>query len=184
MIMEFPHASPREALATCLVAMLNGDPLLKTNGVSLITIVERALFAASTAETQAKRNRQSFSLAERVVYFMWENVEQRITLQSICDHLHCGMRRLIYSFTDSFGVGPMRYLKILRLNAVRRKLKEARGDIRILDVAGDFGFWHMGHFSSDYKRMFGTAASETIQSSFLTIHSATNKERALWLPLH
>ena len=164
-LLDLPNGTGRETLAIYLLAMLNAEPPPLRNGGTLTTLVDRALHAAGIAGVEAKRNRQSFLLAQRVVLFMWENVDQHLTLESICERVHCGMRRLIYSFTDSFGMGPMRYLKILRLNAVRRRLKDAHGDVRILDVAGDFGFWHMGHFSADYKRMFGTTATETIEIS-------------------
>lgn len=40
--------------------------------------------------------------------------------------------------------------------------REATGGLRIIDVAADFGFWHMGHFGSDYRRTFGTTASQTL----------------------
>ena len=121
---------------------------------------------AAALEPDSKKSvdgeRRSLSLVRRVERFMWQNVEEPLTLDRICEEMGCRMRSLIYSFKDSFGVGPMTYLKIRRLNAARRKLKATRGQVRIFDVAADFGFWHMGHFSADYKRMFGTTASETV----------------------
>ncbi len=131
---------------------------------TVLTRLARALNASRPAAGEARRQRRSFMLAESVERFMWENIEEPLTLQWICERMNCRMGRLIYSFKNSFGIGPKRYLKICRLNAARRKLKASRSETRIFDVAADFGFWHMGHFSTDYKRMFGITASETVAS--------------------
>ena len=56
----------------------------------------------------------------------------------------------------------MVYLKALRLNGVRKALSAAERDrMRIIDVAMDWGFEHMGHFAADYRAMFGERPSET-----------------------
>jgi AraC-like DNA-binding protein len=111
--------------------------------------------------SMASRERKALALIRSVEGFMWEHVDEPITLQRICDYAGCRMRSLIYSFKDVFGVGPITYLKILRLNEAHRRLRETHGVSRIFDVAASLGFWHMGHFSADYKRLFGTTASET-----------------------
>jgi AraC family transcriptional regulator, ethanolamine operon transcriptional activator len=128
----------------------------------ILVRVDRALRSAELEPTAAKRERKAFLLVRRVEQFMWQNVDEPLTLQRIGKQMNCRMRSLIYSFKDSFGIGPITYLKILRLNEAHRRLREARGDVRIFDVAVALGFWHMGHFSADYKRMFGETASETL----------------------
>lgn len=128
----------------------------------MLVRIDRALRGAETESAAAKRERKAFSLVRRVEQFMWQNVDEPLTLQRIGEQMNCRMRSLIYSFKDSFGIGPITYLKILRLNEAHRRLREARGDVRIFDVAVALGFWHMGHFSADYKRMFGETASETL----------------------
>ncbi|MEO1130540.1 MAG: helix-turn-helix domain-containing protein, partial [Planctomycetota bacterium] len=44
-------------------------------------------------------------------------------------------------------------------------LRSARSDVRIADVAGAHGFWHMGQFAADYRRMFGERPSETVATA-------------------
>lgn len=131
----------------------------------LILLARQALQTTQLHHIDTKATRQRFSLVERVVQYMWENVEEPLTLERICAEMNCRMRSLIYSFKNTVGIGPMTYLKILRLNAARQRLKSVGSSKRIFDVAADFGFWHMGHFSSDYKRLFGTTASQTIASA-------------------
>lgn len=126
----------------------------------LLVRVQRAVESAHDVSL-ASRERKALRLIRSVEQFMWEHVDEPITLHRICEYANCRMRSLIYSFKDAFGVGPITYLKMLRLNAAHRRLREGQGTARIFDVAAALGFWHMGHFSADYKRLFGTTASET-----------------------
>jgi len=58
----------------------------------------------------------------------------------------------------------MAYLKTVRLNGVRRALKIADPPTAtVLGIASRYGFWHMGHFSHDYRQMFGESPSDTLQ---------------------
>jgi AraC family transcriptional regulator, ethanolamine operon transcriptional activator len=59
----------------------------------------------------------------------------------------------------------MAYLKIQRLNGVRRTLRDSDSEITtVMQVAHQWGFWSAGHFSKDYKEMFGELPSETLRS--------------------
>jgi AraC family ethanolamine operon transcriptional activator len=73
-------------------------------------------------------------------------------------------RKLAYCFQDILGVSPARYIKAIRLNAVRRELARAqRSTESVYDVAARWGFWHFGHFSADYKKQFAELPSETLR---------------------
>lgn len=164
--------SALRAYAAAALRMCTVDPLLlqdesasKAIANELLRRVRGVLAAGENAGVIAKPERKASSLVRRVERFMWDNVEEPLTLGTICANTNCRMRSLIYSFKEWCGLGPITYLKILRLNAVHRRLRGADGDVRIFDVAADFGFWHMGHFSADYKRMFGMTASETVSAS-------------------
>ncbi len=137
------------------------DGLRQRMEADLLLRVERLVLAGDGAAGGLARERKAFALVRNVEHFMWEHVDEPLTLERICQHTGCRMRSLIYSFKDAFGVGPITYLKILRLNAAHRRLRASHGTVRIFDVAAALGFWHMGHFSADYKRLFGVTASET-----------------------
>jgi AraC family ethanolamine operon transcriptional activator len=58
----------------------------------------------------------------------------------------------------------VRFLRALRLNGVHRDLKAAKPPGNsIQDIAATWGFWHLGHFVTDYKRMFAELPTETLR---------------------
>jgi AraC family transcriptional regulator, ethanolamine operon transcriptional activator len=75
-------------------------------------------------------------------------------------------RSLINAFVAVTGFSPMDYLKRIRLDGARRTLlRRAKRDTRITDIATDWGFWHMGHFATDYRAMFGETPSQTLSKT-------------------
>jgi len=104
---------------------------------------------------------ERYLFAKRVEDFMWRNLDEPMALPKIADAMSCSVRRLIYCFNRVYGLGPIGYFKIQRLNAVCEELASAPDRRTILDVAADYGFWHLGHFGADYKALFGLTPSQT-----------------------
>ena len=87
-----------------------------------------------------------------------------VTIADLCRALRVSRRTLQYSFQETLGVSPSAYLRAVRLNGVRRQLKSPDSSATsVQDAAANWGFWHLGHFSSDYKRMFAELPSETLR---------------------
>lgn len=95
--------------------------------------------------------------------YMREHIDSTLTLNTLSQVARMRSRSLINAFEAITGYSPMDYLKRLRLNGVYSALRRAeRTRTRIIDVAMDWGFWHMGHFTNDYRVMFGETPSETL----------------------
>ncbi|WP_454740154.1 helix-turn-helix domain-containing protein [Cupriavidus necator] len=103
-------------------------------------------------------------LVDRACELMLANPEEPPTLLEVCNRIGASARKLGYCFQDVLGMSPARYVKAVRLNAVRRELRSVRDPfISIYDVAARWGFWHFGHFSADYKRQFAELPSDTLR---------------------
>jgi AraC-like DNA-binding protein len=98
--------------------------------------------------------------------YMHDNIGDAITLAEVSRFAHASRRTLTNAFRESFGLGPMAYLKLLRLNRVHQTLRRTTPGfpLRITDVANENGFWHMGQFASDYRQLFGELPSQTQQN--------------------
>ena len=96
--------------------------------------------------------------------FMRSRIAEPITVADLCRELGVSRRTLQYSFQEVLGINPVAFLRAMRLNGVRRDLKSAaRPADSVQDIAARWGFWHLGHFVTDYKRMFGELPSETLR---------------------
>ncbi len=97
---------------------------------------------------------------------MRAHLHQPLTLTDLSDALGTSSRTLSYGFQEIFGMSPIAYLKTLRLHSVYRTLKAADTSSQTIEsIANQFGFWSLGHFSRDYKQMFGELPSETYRRS-------------------
>lgn len=116
---------------------------------------------ASRKAFESASSRGSYELARRLEEFMWSRVGEPILLKTLSDFCGRSVRTVIYSFQSSYGLGPLSYFKIRRMNAVRDRLINGNRDPMIVDLAAEFGFWHLGHFGHDYRTFFGETPSQT-----------------------
>lgn len=82
------------------------------------------------------------------------------TVAEVTVELGVSRRKLQNACRDVLDVTPVQYLRALRLSEVRRAIPDAQS---VTDAAMQFGFWHLGYFSRDYKAMFGETPSRTLQ---------------------
>ncbi len=97
--------------------------------------------------------------------FMDSRIAEPITVADLCRELGVSRRTLQYSFQEVLGINPVAFLRAMRLNGVRRDLRAAsRPGDAVQDISARWGFWHLGHFVTDYKRMFGELPSATLRT--------------------
>ena len=97
--------------------------------------------------------------------FLSESAGDPVNISDLCRINGVSERTLQYSFKEYYGISPKAYLKAKMLNKVHFALSQADPDItRVVEIAYQWGFWHMGQFAADYKRMFGKLPSETLRS--------------------
>lgn len=88
-----------------------------------------------------------------------------ISAMDLCKQAGCSQRTLEKCFVKRFSVTPKKYIKCLRLAEVHKGLKtfDTQEFDSIIELAGIHGFWHMGQFAADYRRIYGILPSETIK---------------------
>ncbi|WP_077033609.1 helix-turn-helix domain-containing protein [Pelomonas sp. KK5] len=157
------HALLRQVADTVLrrpaeaVAPLRDELLLHT----LSALDGASRFDADDLRRPDQRKR----LVDRACELMMATPDDPPSLAEVCRHVGASPRKLTYCFQDVLGLSPARYIKAIRLNAVRRDLRRAAeaSDASVYDVAARWGFWHFGHFSADYKRQFAELPSQTLR---------------------
>ena len=104
-------------------------------------------------------------VVDEVKSYIQANPQSTVTITQLCELTHVSRRTLQYSFESILGINPLRFLRLTRLNNVRRELKRLHQDKPIAVVAANWGFWHAGQFSKDYTQLFGENPSQTLNSS-------------------
>ena len=117
------------------------------------------LFSASTRKPHSSLRARA-RVVDRAEDYLRSQLDGSVGVIDLCRELAISDRTLRLAFNERFGLGPMAYYKCLRLNAVRSRLK-AGPRIEIAEVARRHGFYHLGNFAADYRRLFGEQPSAT-----------------------
>jgi AraC-like DNA-binding protein len=74
-----------------------------------------------------------------------------------------GIRALQLGFQRHFGTSISQMLLEIRLSHLNAQLKRAAPDARIIDIAFDLGFTHLGRMAGAYRAKFGETPSATLR---------------------
>jgi AraC-like DNA-binding protein len=83
------------------------------------------------------------------------------SIEEVCRVSGVSWRTLNYAFRERLDLTPKQYLQAVQLRRVHRDLANREPGETIAEIAGRWGFWHMGQFAKDYRRQFGELPSET-----------------------
>lgn len=128
---------------------------------NLITVVGGSDMSKMDLPVIASRK----ALVAQAKEYVVANPEEPVMVADLCRALKVSRRTLQYSFQSVHGVNPVCYLRAVRLNGVRRMLKQASDTpgANVADIAARWGFWHLSHFASDYKALFDELPSQTLR---------------------
>ncbi|MCP4010486.1 MAG: AraC family transcriptional regulator [Proteobacteria bacterium] len=130
--------------------------------LSIFNIMTEDIF--QSRKTWHKISRQVNSRTMRVVLnYIQNHINEQQRVQELCQIAHVSERTLQYLFRQQLGMTPKAYLKGQQLFKVHQALWHVEpSDVKIGAIASQFGFCHMGQFSTDYRKMFGELPSETL----------------------
>lgn len=104
-------------------------------------------------------------LVRRSRELLESNACSPLSILELCEKLKVSRRTLQASFQTVAGIGPLEYLRDVRLNAVRRRLgMTTSSELQVGDAAAEMGFFHLSHFARNYKELFGELPSETLRA--------------------
>ena len=108
-------------------------------------------------------------------------LDEPLSVRELCIATGVPARSLSRGFQERFGLGPKAYMNQLRLSRVRNSLIRDPFAAKISDLANQHGFWHLGQFAQDYRKLFGELPSKTAQSasSYATNHSVSTRSDIL-----
>lgn len=103
------------------------------------------------------------SFVRRVEHYIEEHAHEPITIGDLAAYAEVSSRVLFTGFRSFRNTSPIQYLKEVRLRHVREALlREQPASGVVSAIAARWGFSHLGHFTTDYKRRFGESPSQTL----------------------
>lgn len=114
------------------------------------------------------RPRLSVSGRRRIMSDAMESMRRypaaALSVLELCRVCATTERSLRNAFLSTLGVGPRAYIRLRRLHLARRELKRvAPHGASVARIATDHGFFDLGRFAGDYRKLFGELPSETLR---------------------
>ncbi|NQX11521.1 AraC family transcriptional regulator [Microbacteriaceae bacterium VKM Ac-2855] len=99
------------------------------------------------------------------IEFIHANAHLPIRSETIAEAGGMSLRSLQNGFRRQLGLSPVDYLRRVRLDRVQEELRRGdAGTVAVGEVAGRWGFAHLGRFSASYAARFGEYPRTTLQN--------------------
>jgi AraC-like DNA-binding protein len=93
-----------------------------------------------------------------------KHIHSTYTIADLVDELQVSKRTIQHGFKHYLGFTPKEYQQHIRLNGIRDTILTMNDpDISLSEVAAKYNYFHMGHFSTEYRKFFGETPSQTLQ---------------------
>lgn len=152
--------------------LLHHHQVQRSMGSALLGHLLAVLQSAGPAPKPPPSFKSRCYVVDSAVDFALSHLDEPVTVSDLCAETKVSRRMLNYCFQDVLDTNPVQYLRALRLNGVRRDLRDPKKLVlSIRDVACNWGFWHFSRFADEYRSMFGELPSETRKSCHPSMHS-------------
>lgn len=133
---------------------------------SLRDLLATAFVALGAEPPPTRATLRALRLVAMADDFLRANIARPVYSGELCQALGISARGLHQAFAAACGMSPQAYLKRRRLMMAHRALRDPEGATPLVkSVALSHGFWHLGNFAHDYRRMFGRMPSETLAAA-------------------
>ncbi len=101
---------------------------------------------------------------KKAVRFARDNLDAELTLELLVKAAGVSTRRLQAEFSRHFSMGPMSWIKKMRLQQIHHQLQHRTANKdTITQIAARWGFTNPSNFANLYRKEFGELPSETLK---------------------
>lgn len=108
-----------------------------------------------------KRPGSQEKLLQRVLTLIESNPTWGFNLDEMSKEVFASKRAIQYAFESLVGISPMRYIKLNRLNLVRKELNSHGDNPRLCNIVSKYSFSNAGRMVREYAELFGERPRET-----------------------
>lgn len=158
----------RQVLAWICDLLSNTDSLppllnaqISTSIVNMLLSSQPNNYSSELHEDKTKSIAPAF--VKKIERYIEDHADEPLSIGDFSEYAGVSTRSLFSGFRQFRNTSPMNYLKEIRLRRVREELIRTPPSSGIVTtIALRWGFSHLGHFTTDYKRRFGETPSETL----------------------
>jgi AraC-like DNA-binding protein len=105
------------------------------------------------------------AVMRRATQFLTSRLDSPFSSYALSQATGLSERKLEYLFREAYAMSPRSWSQTARLNRIRRELLQSNAkQIRIADIAMNWGFFHLGRFAIKYRQLFGERPIDTLRS--------------------
>jgi len=122
-----------------------------------------------TTAVEAKKDEATGGVAEnqhlqKAEEYILAHLRVAFSLHDLAEAAGISPSTLLRIFNTHHGLSPMQYVKLFRLEAVRRSLLNSDPlNGTVSDAASEYGFRQLGRFSAEYRKVYGELPSVTLR---------------------
>jgi AraC family ethanolamine operon transcriptional activator len=145
--------------------ILAEDNALRMMTDSILNLLMDVLNQTIPSNEKAASESNKIQGVRQVIDYLHHYANQTPTIAELCKVAKLSERNLQYGFKEYLGTTPVRYLRLVRLNGVKRDLLLAHPkENRIVDIALKWGFIELGRFAGEYRQLFKELPSATLNN--------------------
>jgi AraC-like DNA-binding protein len=104
------------------------------------------------------------SVIARLEELLAASHDRPLYLAEVCAATGVAERTLRVCCNEHLGMGPIHYLWLRRMHLAREALRRAdAATATVAGIAADHGFWELGRFSVEYRKLFGETPSRSLR---------------------
>ena len=93
-----------------------------------------------------------------------QHINATYMISDLVNDLHVSKRTIQHGFKHYLGFTPKEYQQYIRLNGIRKSILNVKDpNITLSEIAANYNYFHLGHFSAEYKKFFGESPSKTLR---------------------
>ncbi|WP_306317388.1 MULTISPECIES: helix-turn-helix transcriptional regulator [unclassified Streptomyces] len=151
-----------EVLADPAVA---AQPLVTSTATQYLAASVLAAFpnTAFTRPTATDRHDSHSATLRRAIAHIEAHAQEPLTVAEIAAASHVTVRALQYAFRRHLDTTPLAYLRQVRLAYAHDELRDAiPATATVTEIAGRWGFHHVGRFAALYREAYGRSPLHTL----------------------
>jgi len=98
-------------------------------------------------------NKIDSKIVDKMLDFIYKNIEDKISIQTIAKRLNYNKEYLIRKFKTQMGLTPQQFITSLKIEISANKLLQK--NLSLTDIAYNYSFFDQSHYIKTFKSIYG-----------------------------